>query len=76
MKIEIKSRWDDTVLYTAEVDADENTPNSILLRLAVLAAMEAKTDLRSADLRYADLRSADLRSADLRSADLRSADLR
>ncbi|NTG07200.1 pentapeptide repeat-containing protein [Rhizobium rhizogenes] len=91
MKIEIKSRWDDTVLYTAEVEADENTPNSILLRLAVLAAMEAKANLSSADLRSADLSSAnlsyanlsyanlsyaDLSYADLRSADLSSANLR
>ncbi|UXT42496.1 pentapeptide repeat-containing protein [Agrobacterium tumefaciens] len=91
MKVEIKNRWDDTVLYSADVDADENTPNSILLRFAVLSALEAKADLRSADLRYANLRyanlrsadlsyanlrSANLRSADLRSADLRSADLR
>ncbi|MFJ6322301.1 MULTISPECIES: pentapeptide repeat-containing protein [unclassified Rhizobium] len=76
MKIEIKSRWDDTVLYAAEVEADENTPNSILLRLAILAAIEAKADLSSADLSYADLSYANLRSADLRYADLRSADLR
>lgn len=67
MKVEIKNRWDDTVLYSADVEADENTPNSILLRLAVMAALEAKADLRSANLRYANLRYADLRYADLRS---------
>ncbi len=76
MKIEIKSRWDDTVLYTAEVEADDNTPNSILLRLAVLAAIEAKANLRSADLSSADLSSANLSSADLSSANLSSANLR
>ncbi|QUE81292.1 pentapeptide repeat-containing protein [Rhizobium rhizogenes] len=75
MKIEIKSRWDNTVLYTAEVEADENTPNSILLRLAVLAALEAEADLSSADLRSANLSSANLRYADLSSANLRYADL-
>ncbi len=76
MKIEIKSRWDDTVLYAAEVEADENTPNSILLRLAVLAAIEAKADLSYANLRYADLSYANLRYADLSYADLRYANLR
>jgi alkylated DNA nucleotide flippase Atl1 len=75
LKVEIKNRWDDAVIFSADVDADENTPNSILLRLAVLAAIEAKADLRSADLRSADLRYADLRYADLRYADLRSANL-
>ena len=81
MKVEIKNRWDDTVLYSADVEADENTPNSILLRLAVLAALEAKADLRYADLRsanlsYADLSYANLSYADLRSANLSYADLR
>ena len=75
MKVEIKNRLDDTVLYSADVEANENTPNSILLRFAVLAALEAKADLRYADLSYANLRSANLSSANLRSADLRYADL-
>ncbi|QIB39380.1 pentapeptide repeat-containing protein [Rhizobium oryzihabitans] len=75
MKVEIKNRWDDTVLYSADVEADENTPNSILLRLAVLAALEAKADLRYADLRSANLSYADLSYANLRYADLRSANL-
>lgn len=72
MKVEIKNRWDDTVLYSADVEADENTPNSILLRLAVLAALEAKADLRYADLRSANLSYADLSYANLSYADLRS----
>jgi hypothetical protein len=77
MKIEIKHRLDQSILFSVE---------SKNIKLAVEAAIKAKANLRfaslgsaslrSADLRSADLRSADLRSADLRSADLRSADLR
>jgi hypothetical protein len=66
MKFEIKHRWNSEVLFSVETDS---------WKLAVEAAIKAKTDLRSADLSSADLRSADLSSADLRSADLSSADL-
>ncbi len=75
MKVEIKSRLDNSILYAADVEADENTPNSILLRLAVLAALEAKANLCSANLCYADLSYANLSSANLSYANLRSADL-
>jgi hypothetical protein len=67
MKIQIKNRFDNSVIFETEA---ANT------REAVLAAISQKVSLSSADLRSADLRSADLRSADLRSADLSSADLR
>jgi Pentapeptide repeats (8 copies) len=67
MKIQIKNRFDNSVIFETEA---ANT------REAVLAAISQKVSLRSADLRSADLRSADLRSADLRSADLSSAVLR
>ena len=78
MSIEIKSRYDGRVLYTAKNASD--------VRRALEEAVKASADLRGADLsgaylRGADLSGADLRSAylsgaDLRSADLRSADLR
>jgi hypothetical protein len=82
MKIEIKSWYTGSVLFEGDFSS---------LVEAVLAAIKAKADLRSADLSYADLRYAnlsyadlryanlsyaDLRSADLSYADLRSADLR
>ena len=73
MNIQIKNRYDGTIIFTSE--------ESVTLGEAVKAALEAKINLRSADLRSADLRSADLRSADLRYVDLSyanrsSADLR
>jgi hypothetical protein len=66
MKVEIRSRWDSTVLFVAEAAST---------LLAVEAAVKARADLSSADLRDADLSSANLRGADLRDADLRGADL-
>ena len=66
--IEIKSRWDGSVLYTAENASD--------VRAAVEEARLHDADLHDADLRGADLRGADLHDADLRGADLHDADLR
>ena len=65
--IEIKSRWDGSVLYTAENASD--------VRAAVEEARLHDADLRGADLHDADLHDADLRDAYLRDADLRGADL-
>ncbi len=67
MKIQIKNRFDDTVIF--ETDAES-------LGAAVVAAIAARINLRYANLRSADLRSADLSYADLSYANLRSADLR
>jgi hypothetical protein len=66
MKIEIKSRWSGSVLFSLETDS---------LRLAVEAAIKQGADLSDADLGCANLRGADLGCANLRRADLRSADL-
>ena len=63
MKIEIRHRYDNSILFEIEIGS---------MRLAVEAAIAAKVDLMSADLRSANLRSANLRSANLRSADLRA----
>jgi hypothetical protein len=65
--IEIKHRWDDRVLYTAENAQD--------VRAALVEAVREGAYLRGADLQGADLRGADLRGAYLRGADLRGADL-
>jgi Pentapeptide repeats (8 copies) len=76
MQFEIKARFTGAVLFTAEIEANETTPLSIRLGLAVRKAVEAKANLREADLYEADLYGADLRGANLYGADLRGADLR
>ena len=68
MKIEIKSRFSLEILFSHECE-----DNSVAITLA--AAINAKTNLRSANLYGADLRSANLGDANLYGADLRSADL-
>ena len=83
MSIQIKNRWNGTVIFTSE--------ESTTLLQAVRAALAANADLcnanlcnadlcnanlRGANLCNANLRGADLCSADLRDADLRDADLR
>mgnify|MGYP003640836866 CR=1 FL=1 len=78
MKIEIKHRYNDSVLFAHE--AEENS-----LKITLLMALKAGADLcganlyganlYGADLRVADLRGADLCGADLGGADLRGADL-
>jgi uncharacterized protein YjbI with pentapeptide repeats len=67
MKIKIKHRWTDNVLYACDADN---------LKAAVIKAVSSGANLRGADLRGADLRGADLYGADLRGADLYGADLR
>jgi len=66
MKIEIKIRYDDKVIYAGEFDS---------LKSALVAAVKAKADLRGSDLYCANLYGADLRDANLGGADLRCADL-
>jgi hypothetical protein len=68
MKIEIRNRWSDAVIFTHEAEG-------ATMRDAVLTAVRQGVSLRAADLSAADLRAADLRAADLRAADLRDADL-
>jgi hypothetical protein len=67
VRIQIKSRWDDIVLWTGEAAS---------LRDAVIQAVDGGADLRGANLRGANLRGANLRGANLRGANLRGADLR
>lgn len=66
MKIQIKNRWDFSVIFECEADS---------IKLAVELAVKIKANLSLADLSLADLSSANLRSANLSSADLSSADL-
>jgi hypothetical protein len=68
IKIEIKNRWNGTVIF-----AQATVKNTLTATL--IAAIAFGANLRSANLSGADLRSANLRSADLSGADLRSANL-
>ena len=67
MKIEIKHRYNGSVLFALDIGS---------LKLAVEAAVKSRADLGSANLRGADLGSANLGGANLRSANLGSANLR
>ena len=68
MLIEIKSRWNNSILFAHDCE-----DNSLAITLAM--ALKANADLRGADLRGADLYGADLYGADLRGANLGGADL-
>ena len=67
MKITIKARFSDAILFEGEYES---------IRHAVESAIKSNHNLYGADLRGANLCGADLRDADLRGADLRDADLR
>jgi uncharacterized protein YjbI with pentapeptide repeats len=71
----IKNRWTGSVIFTAEIDATDETATSIKLGLAVRVAVKAKAYLRGADLSGAYLRGAYLRGAYLSGANLSGADL-
>jgi pentapeptide repeat protein len=67
-KIEIRSRWDNSVLYVAKGAAD--------VRAVLEEAVARDANLRDANLGGAYLRGANLRGANLRGAYLRDANLR
>jgi uncharacterized protein YjbI with pentapeptide repeats len=69
MKIEIKNRWDNSLLFSH--DCEENT-----LKITLSIALKASTDLRGANLGGADLVGANLRDANLHGANLHGANLR
>ena len=76
MKFEIRSRWDNSVIFTAEIEARfETESHAIQLGAAVKVALKSRADLRGADLADADLAGADLAGADLARAYLAGADL-
>jgi hypothetical protein len=72
MKIEIKHRYTNEVIYSCEAKTIKEAIENAVKENAKLD----NADLRNADLRNADLRNADLRNAELDNADLRNADLR
>jgi hypothetical protein len=66
MKIEIKNRWNDSLIFSGEF---------ISLKLAVEYCISTRISLSNADLRDANLRAANLRAANLSDANLSNADL-
>ena len=68
MKIEIKHRYNDSILFAH--DCEENS-----LKITLQMALKASANLYGADLGGANLRGANLYGADLRGADLGGADL-
>ena len=66
MKIQIKNRFNDSIIFEHDVD-----PNS--WKLTVELAVKNKINLEGANLRGADLGDAYLRGADLTCANLRDA---
>jgi uncharacterized protein YjbI with pentapeptide repeats len=70
--VQIKSRYTDAVLFSAEVDDGDMQP----LRTALMRAVASGADLSGANLRDAYLRDAYLRGANLSGAYLRGAYLR
>jgi len=65
MKFEIKNRWSGEVQFTAEIDADEDTPHGIKVRLAVSWAIKNSANLTDANLTRASLTDANLTAANL-----------
>jgi uncharacterized protein YjbI with pentapeptide repeats len=68
MKIGIKNRWNNSVLFAHE--AEENS-----LKITLLMALKASANLGGANLYGANLGGANLYGANLRGADLRGANL-
>ena len=75
MKFEIKRRFTGAVKFTTEIEAQEDAPASVKLRLAVLWAIENKVDLSNCDLSGSDLSGSDLRDCYLSNCNLRGSNL-
>ena len=75
IEFNIKNRFTGDVQVTAEIDCDEDTPNSIKLRHAVKCAITYGADLAGTDLRGAYLDGADLSYTDLMDANLTGVNL-
>ena len=71
----IHHRHTGAVIFTTEIEADENTSDAVKLGLAVRAAVREGADLSRANLSRANLTGADLSWTNLSVADLTWADL-
>ena len=54
----ITDRFTGSVIFTAEIQVEDDAPMALRLGAATAVAIAAKADLRGADLRHADLRGA------------------
>lgn len=75
MQYDIYDRYTEEVQFTAEIEADESTPDPWKKRLAVLWAIENNVDLSGANLSGINMSGASLIGANLRWANLRWANL-
>ena len=75
MKIAIKARFYEGVLFTAEIETTGGETSGVRLGKAVKAAIDARADLSGADLSGADLSRAKLMGANLSGANLSGANL-
>ena len=75
MNQELKNWSNGTVIYTADIDATEDTAFSVRAGLAVMHAIKNKVKLTWADLRDCNLRDCNLRGADLSECNLLNTDL-
>ena len=75
MLYEIKNRFTGSVIYTADLECDENASDAVKLGLAVVAAVKAKAYLSWADLSGAYLSRTNLSRANLSRTDLSGANL-
>ena len=71
MRIEIKNRWTDAVLYTADVP--DGTKSGMTMRLALEQAVASGANLSDANLSGANLSDANLSGANLSDANLSGA---
>lgn len=76
MKFEIKNRFTEDVIFTAEIDCDKSARPSIKMGLAVKCADLQGTNLRNAYLAGTNLQGTNLEGANLEGADLEGADLK
>jgi uncharacterized protein YjbI with pentapeptide repeats len=75
IKFDVFSRFTGAVLFTAEIDCDDDTPTSVKFGLAVKWGIKSGANLSRANLSGANLSGADLSRADLSRANLSGANL-
>jgi len=75
IKVDIRHRFTNAVLFAAEIDSRKGEAPGVALGLAVRTAVAAGAYLVGADLAGADLAGANLARADLAGADLAGANL-
>ena len=75
MKFDIRNRFTNEVQFTAEIEADENTPLSVKMGLAVRWGHRSNRNLSGSNLRGSDLSGSNLSGSDLRGSNLSGSDL-